>query len=164
MTRAIDVTQHLFLAGDLTATTSLMPDDDPNRDMNADESRTAAETVAAYYDALRAGEPLGPFFADEPGVRKVGLSERLDGHDAIVTGLQEQTETTADWTVESRDRTVTERTAHAWYHDDVHLAWTDTESGARHDFETRWSGTLETSEEGWQFVVLHVSTPVEGDL
>lgn len=126
--------------------------------MSAGEADTAAETIDAYYRALRTGEPLGSFFADVPGVVKFGISERLDGHDEIVSGLREQTETTSDWTVESRDRQVTERTAHAWYHDDVRLAWTDTESGSRHDFETRWSGTLEPIDDDWQFVTLHVST------
>lgn len=117
--------------------------------------------VRAYYEALRAGEPLGPFFAAESDAIKFGISERLDGHAAIVEGLAEQTETTSDWTVRSHDRTVTERERHAWYHDDVHLAWTDTESGDRRAFDTRWSGTLERTGDGWGFVVLHVSTPSE---
>lgn len=126
------------------------------------DATTARETVDAYYEALRAGDPLGPFFADAPGVLKVGISERLDGHDEIVAGLRDQTGTTTDWTVDSRDRHVTERGSHAWYHDDVLLGWTDTEARVRYEFETRWSGTLERRSDGWRFVVLHVSTP--GDL
>ena len=122
---------------------------------------TARETVDAYYDALRAGEPLGPFFADEPSIVKFGISERLDGYDDIVAGLREQTETTTDWTVESRALTVTERETHAWYHDSVRLAWMDTEQDREYDFETRWSGTLERRDGAWRFVVLHVSTPWE---
>jgi hypothetical protein len=130
--------------------------------MNADQPETAIGTVRAYYQALRNGDPLGPFFAAEPAVLKVGISERLVGHDTVVDGLADQTETTTDWTVESRDLTVTERDGWAWYHDDVNLSWTDTESGAEHDFETRWSGTLQNGE-SWQFVTLHVSTPEELD-
>jgi len=119
----------------------------------------AAATVRTYYEALRDGEPLGPFFAD--AVVKVGISERLVGHDAVVAGLREQTRTTTDWTVESRDLRVTERNCHAWFADDVRMAWTDTERTIRHEFDTRWTGTLEHDEE-WQFVGMHVSTA--GDL
>lgn len=126
--------------------------------MSADQSGTAGETVSAYYEALRDGKPLGRFFADEPGVVKFGISERLVGHDAVVEALAEQTATTTDWRVESRDVTVSERDEWALYHDDVGLAWTDTESGSEYDFETRWSGTLR-KDSGWQFVTLHVSTP-----
>lgn len=130
--------------------------------MSADQPETAVVTVRAYYRALRNGDPLGPFFADEPDVVKFGLSERLAGHGAIVDGLAEQTRTTTDWTVESRDPTVTERDGFAWYHDDVHLAWTDTDTGRRRDFQTRWSGSLR-NDERWQFVTLHVSTAEELD-
>lgn len=125
--------------------------------MNADQPETALGTVRAYYQALREGKPLGPFFADEPDVVKFGISERLLGHDAVVDGLAEQTATTTDWGVDSRNLTVTERDGWAWYHDDVRLSWRDTESGSEYDFETRWSGTLRTDEQ-WQFVTLHVST------
>jgi hypothetical protein len=131
----------------------------------------AAERVRAYYDALRAGDPLAPFFAPVEGSVKFGLSERLVGHEAIAEGLREQTETTTDWSVESRDLRVTERDRHAWFADLVGLAWTDTESGTRHEFDTRWSGTLERERRGpgesadspgdWRFVGMHVSTPGE---
>ena len=53
---------------------------------------TARETVRAYYAALRAGDPLGRFFADaragDDPVVKVGISERLVGTDAVREGLR----------------------------------------------------------------------------
>lgn len=125
--------------------------------MSANRDSSAEEAVEAYYRALRHGDPLGPFFAAEPGVVKFGISEKLVGHDAVVEGLANQTATTTDWTVESQNRHVTEREDFAWYHDDVRLAWTDTDSDREHDFETRWSGSLRRDED-WQFVTLHVST------
>jgi len=125
--------------------------------MPEDQASTAEDTVEAYYQMLRNGGPLGPFFADEPGVVKFGISEKLAGYDAIVDGLADQTATTTDWTVESRERHVTERQDFAWYHDDIRLAWTDTDTGRTHEFETRWSGALRADED-WQFVTLHVST------
>lgn len=127
------------------------------------------ETVEAYYEALRAGEPLGPFFAEtgpdgDPPV-KYGISERLVGRDEIVAGLGDQTRTTADWLVTSRALRVTARDCHAWFSDGVVLAWTDTDRGIRFEFDTRWSGTLESvsedrTEDGpsWRFVGMHVST------
>ncbi|WP_336358587.1 nuclear transport factor 2 family protein [Haloarcula sp. CGMCC 1.6347] len=122
----------------------------------------ASETIEAYYAALRAGEPLGPFFADDAdrSVVKFGISEQLVGTDATTTGLQEQTETTRDWTVESRALRVTEREGYAWFSDAVDLCWLDTEAGVRHEYDTRWSGTLEATggAREWQFVGMHVST------
>ncbi|WP_247009292.1 nuclear transport factor 2 family protein [Halorientalis litorea] len=137
----------------------------------------AAATVRDYYDALRDGDPLGPFFAadgaDETAV-KFGISERLVGSDEIRAGLREQTETTTRWAVESRALRVTERSCHAWFSDDVFLSWTDTERGIGYEFDTRWSGTLERQDapngtaasnsesEGdgdWRFVGMHVSVP-----
>lgn len=122
----------------------------------------AEATVWAYYDALRDGEPLAPFFATErqgdPEIVKYGISERLVGSDAVRAGLRAQTERTADWTVESRALRVTERRDCAWFSDRVHMAWTDTEADERRAFDTRWSGTLERRDEGWRFVGMHVST------
>ncbi|WP_135363074.1 nuclear transport factor 2 family protein [Halosimplex halophilum] len=142
----------------------------------------AADRVEAYYDALREGEPLAPFFAPVDGAVKVGISERLVGGDAVAEGLREQTERTTDWSVGSRDLRVTERDRHAWFGDRVSLAWTDTERRIRYEFDTRWTGTLElrgadgssadgadgagedgaTAADGngdrWQFVSMHVST------
>jgi hypothetical protein len=123
-------------------------------------------TVRAYYDALRAGDPLGPFFADGVPTIKFGVSERLVGIDAVEAGLAAQTATTAAWTVESGALRVTARPCHAWFSDEVLLAWTDTERDRRHEYDTRWSGTLEsrdgggepTSDGDWRFVGMHVST------
>lgn len=133
----------------------------------------AESTVLAYYDALRAGDPLYPFFAREESTVKFGIGERLTGFDEIRDGLAEQTETTEAWNVESEALVATERDEHAWFSDDVFMAWTDTERGIRYEFDTRWSGTLErregagdraegpAAETDWRFVGMHVST--EGD-
>lgn len=130
----------------------------------------AESTVRAYYEALRTGEPLSPFFAREESTVKFGIGERLTGYDEIEAGLREQTETTEGWTVESDRLVVTERTDHAWFADDVFMAWNDTERGIRYEFQTRWSGTLERREDAadtdgasapdtdWRFVGMHVST------
>jgi len=128
----------------------------------------ARSRIEAYYDALRDGDPLYPYFAPDTGIVKCAISERLVGYEAIETALREQSRTTADWTVESADLRVTERDRHAWFADAVSLAWTDTESDERNAFETRWSGTLERerrtageSEDApgdWRFVGMHVST------
>ena len=142
---------------------------------------SAEDRVRHYYDALRSGDSLAPFFATGEGVVKVGISERLVGHDEVAAGLRDQTETTTGWTVESRDLRVTERDSHAWFADSVRLAWTDTDLNVRYEFDTRWSGTLERHEvdaatgnggatesdhgtenddtgQVWQFVGMHVST------
>ena len=122
----------------------------------------ASETIEAYYAALRAGEPLGPFFADDAArsVVKFGSSDRLVGTETVRAGLRGQTETTTDWTVESQSLRVTEREGYAWFSDDVGLCWTDAEGGVRHEYDTRWSGTLEATggAREWQFVGMHVST------
>ncbi|NLV13167.1 nuclear transport factor 2 family protein [Haloarcula argentinensis] len=125
----------------------------------------AAETIAAYYAALRAGNQLGSFFADDVdrSVVKFGISEQLVGTDAIRTGLREQTETTTDWTVESHALRVTEREGYAWFSDNVELCWTSVTDDVRYEYDTRWSGTLEATDEAneWQFVGMHVSTADE---
>ena len=134
--------------------------------MKTDDAET---TVREYYEAFREGEPLPPFFAADESLVKFGISERLVGYETVAEGLREQTRESEDWTVTSSDLWVTERDRHAWFSDDVHMAWTDTGTetetgtGTRHEFDTRWSGTLERrdSEEGgteeWQFVGMHVS-------
>jgi len=119
---------------------------------------SADDRVRAYYDALRAGEPLAPFFASVESAVKVGISEHLVGADAVADGLGEQTERTTDWSVESRDLRVTERDRHAWFGDRVSLAWTDTERRIRYEFDTRWTGALELDDDRWRFVTMHVST------
>ncbi|MFB6311634.1 MAG: nuclear transport factor 2 family protein [Salinirussus sp.] len=124
----------------------------------------ARETVEAYYTALRAGDPLGEFFADpRPGDDapvKVGISERLVGADAIRAGLRQQTATTRNWTVRSRELRVCDRDDIAWFTDAVDLSWTDDERDERLTFDTRWSGVLEQRDR-WQFVGMHVSAPRE---
>jgi len=126
----------------------------------------AEATVRAYYDALRAGDPLYPFFARDESTVKFGIGERLTGYEAVSEGLRAQTETTEEWAVESDRLVVTERDDYAWFSDDVFMAWTDTERAVRYEFETRWSGTTERREGApeaslgtdWRFVGMHVST------
>jgi hypothetical protein len=132
---------------------------------------SAESRIRAYYDALRDGDPLYHYFAPDDAVVKFGLSEHLDGYGAVEDALQEQTRTTADWTVESRDLRVTERDRHAWFADLVEMGWTDTERELRLEFDARWSGTLERetrtrgesddSPGDWRFVLMHVSAPEE---
>ena len=116
---------------------------------------SAEATIEAYYDALRAGEPLAPFFAADALV-KFGIGERLVGYDDIAEGLREQTQTTEEWTVESHDLRVTDEGDFAWFADDVRMAWKG--ESERHDHRTRWSGALHC-EEDWAFVGMHVSVP-----
>lgn len=124
---------------------------------------TPTQTVEEYYRALRAGDPLEPFFVERADVVKFGVNERLAGYDAVAEGLQEQTRTTDEWRVESRDLRVTAREAVAWFADCVDLAWTDA-AGDRRSFDTRWSGVLERIGDRddaprWQFAGMHVSAP-----
>jgi hypothetical protein len=116
----------------------------------------AEETIRSYYDTLRNEEALSPYFARDDALVKFGISERLAGQDAVSDGLSEQTRTTTDWEVGSRDLRVTERERHAWFSDEVRMAWTDTGTGRRREFDSRWSGTLE-DRDGWVFVGMHVS-------
>lgn len=118
----------------------------------------AERTIETYYDALRAGDSLQPFFAERDDLVKVGITERLVGYEEVAEGLREQTETTSDWTVESRDLRTTERESVAWFADEVRMAWTD-DDGDRREFEARWSGTLERINGEWRFVGMHVSAP-----
>jgi len=119
---------------------------------------TAEETVREYYGALRRGDPLVPYFSEGATV-KFGVGESLFGADEIAAALREQTRTTDDWEVGSTHLDVTEREEFAWFGDEVDLAWTDTGTGQRWTFETRWSGTLEREDDGWSFVAMHVSAP-----
>lgn len=121
----------------------------------------ARATVREYYQALRDGKPLAPYFAPDESVVKVGISERLTGGEAVRAGLREQTRTTTDWAVESRDLRVIERDRHAWFADRVAMAWTNTERPVRYEFDSRWSGTLERRDGSWLFVGMHVSTARE---
>ncbi|WP_323172491.1 hypothetical protein [Natrialba sp. PRR66] len=158
---------------------------------------SAEATIRDYYDALRDGDPLVPYFRRSDSTVKFAISEALFGHDDIGAALREQTETTAEWTIESSHLVVTERGSCATFADEVTMAWTDTETGKRRQFETRWSGTLivnsatddtetdgaptgtereaaseretdaetetetKTTDRGWEFVSMHVSTADE---
>ncbi|QSW99613.1 nuclear transport factor 2 family protein [Haloterrigena alkaliphila] len=137
-------------------------------------SDRAESVVGDYYDALRNGDALAPYFLEAESTVKFGISESLFGFDAVSEALREQTETTAEWAVESRRLTVDERDGVAAFADAVTMNWTDTETGERKRFETRWSGTLvrtaganddasddETEPPAWQFATLHVSTADE---
>lgn len=117
----------------------------------------AETTIREYYAALREGDPLPPFFAEDSSVVKFGITDRLSGYTAIADGLREQTATTVDWTVTSHRLSVIERERHACFADAVRMAWTDAETGARRNYETRWSGTLERRDGEWRFVGMHVS-------
>ncbi|WP_262180661.1 nuclear transport factor 2 family protein [Haloarcula laminariae] len=123
----------------------------------------ARATIHEYYDSLRHGAPLDTFFADDrPGddaIVKVGISERLVGSDRVRAGLRDQTASTSDWSVDSRDLRVTQRDSVAWFSDDVAMAWTD--GGERHEFDSRWSGVLERRDGDWAFVGMHVSAATE---
>ena len=132
--------------------------------------------VRDYYDTLRAGEPLYPFFRESPATVKYGLSETLRGYEAVAEGLREQTRTTAGWTVESRHLTAGARDGPnevagdgaadtagggdaadivcGWFADDVVMSWTNTDRQTEYEFETRWSGTVVDGE----FAAVHVST------
>jgi len=134
-------------------------------------------TVRAYYDALRAGEPLGRFFAARDDVVKFGVGERLQGT-GVVAGLREQTAATDDWRVDSR-RLLVGRLADlpgvddaddpardaAGCSDGVFVAWRDEAGGDEYAYDTRWSGTLVppaaagADGDAWRFVGMHVSVP-----
>ncbi|SIR97450.1 nuclear transport factor 2 family protein [Natronorubrum thiooxidans] len=132
-------------------------------------SDRAETAVRDYYDALRSGEPLSPYFLEEESTVKFGISESLYGFEAVSEALREQTETTAEWAVESHHLVVTERDGVATFVDEVTMAWTDTEDDERRRFETRWSGALvETAEREtavdtreWLFATMHVSVAHE---
>ena len=139
----------------------------------SDGDGTGAEAVVRdYYDALRAGEPLEPYFRADGSTVKFGISEALFGYDAVADALQEQTRTTDSWSVESTNLVVEQREAFATFADEVTMAWTDAESGDRKRFETRWSGTLvpadganssgrDGDDPDWLFASMHVSAPHE---
>lgn len=133
---------------------------------------SAEDAVLDYYEALRRGEPLYPYFVESADAHKVAVSTSYDGYDAIAEALREQTRTTTDWTVDSAGPSVVTGEAWASYHDAVSLAWTELadtdrddledardDEGVRHEFETRWSGTLVERDAEWLFLELHVSAP-----
>ncbi|SEH15939.1 SnoaL-like domain-containing protein [Natronorubrum sediminis] len=121
--------------------------------------------VRDYYEALRTGDPLEAYFEEDKSTVKFGISEALFGYEEVSEALRSQTETTAEWSVESDHLVVTTHTDAATFADEVTMAWTDTESGERRRFETRWSGSLvhHPSAESsggpeWLFNTMHVST------
>jgi len=130
-------------------------------------SDRAESVVHDYYDALRNGDPLEPYFLDRESTVKFGISEALFGYEMVSEALQEQTETTAEWSVESGNLVVSEHDGAATFADEVTMVWTDTESGERRRFETRWSGTLLRQDDArpddpaWLFAGMHVSTADE---
>jgi len=120
----------------------------------------AAGTVRAYYDALRAGEPLYPFFHEAETTVKFGIGETLRGYEAVREGLRDQTATTSDWAVESSDLVVGTDGPSAWFADRVFMGWTDETRDERLEFDTRWSGSLRRVDDEWAFTGMHVSCPV----
>jgi len=113
--------------------------------------------VRDYYEALRRGEPLDPYFHERPDVVKVGVFSRLVGGDPVAEALRDQTARTTDWTVESADLRTFDRGDHAHFVDAVRLAWTDSRADRRHDFDTRWTGLVEARDGEPLFVSMHVS-------
>ncbi|WP_257297918.1 nuclear transport factor 2 family protein [Haloarchaeobius sp. FL176] len=123
---------------------------------------TPEETVLDYYEALRRGEPLYPYFVERAETWKAAISTQYSGYDAVSEALREQSRTTDEWTVESEALSVTGREGLALFDDAVRLAWTDTLTGQRHGFDSRWSGALEPldgNDEEWGFIQMHVSAP-----
>ena len=119
---------------------------------------SVTHVVQEYYETLRQGDSLGQYFHEEATV-KFGVSESLYGYDEIADALREQRETTAEWSVESERLRVDDRGEFAVFADEVRLGWTDTTTGERYSFRTRWSGTLVRERSEWRFVSMHVSAP-----
>jgi len=139
-----------------------------------DFDMSAEDAVLEYYEALRRGEPLYPYFVESPDAHKVAVSTAYDGYEAVAAALREQTRTTTDWVVDSAGPSVVAGDDWASFNDDVSLAWTRTDAPDRedagdgpaaddeavgHEFETRWSGTLVERDDAWLFLELHVSAP-----
>jgi hypothetical protein len=137
----------------------------------------AVGTVESYYDALRTGEPLYPYFLESAQTVKFGVGQRLEGYDGIAAGLQEQTRKTQGWALDSARLLVEHRGDQAWFSDRVFMGWADTEANVRYEFNTRWSGTLveldaeertreidPLTQTPWRFAGMHVSTSVQGQV
>ncbi|WP_255193399.1 nuclear transport factor 2 family protein [Natronobeatus ordinarius] len=121
----------------------------------------AEAVITAYYDALRRGDPIHPYFLEDDSTVKIGVRGASYGYENVADSLREQSRTTEDWTVESHRLTVEEADDHARFADEVTLAWTDLEAETRHRFETRWTGTLVRQNGEWRFATMHVSAPHE---
>ncbi len=119
---------------------------------------SAEGVIRDYYRALRAGEPIHPFFLEDESTVKIGVFSAVYG-EAVADSLRAQTETTGEWVVESHGLSVAERGTVATFADEVRLAWTDHEAEVRYRFDTRWTGTLVRTDDGWEFVSMHVSAP-----
>jgi hypothetical protein len=117
--------------------------------------------VREYYEALRRGEPLDPYFHERPDTVKVGVFSRRLGGESVAESLRDQTARTEDWTVQSRDLRTFPRDGYGHFVDDVRLAWTDARADRRHDFETRWTGLVEPRETDPLFVSMHVSASAD---
>lgn len=124
---------------------------------------SADGTIRDYYESLRRGEPLYPYFLESPDTVKIGIGERLIGYDAVAEGLREQSRTTDDWTVGSTDLRTTEDGDTAWFADAVRMQWRDTVEDRWLDYETRWTGTLVRRDEEWLVASMHVSAAVDGE-
>lgn len=120
---------------------------------------SAEDVITSYYDSLRRGEPIHPYFLEDDSTVKIGVRGASYGFENVADSLREQTRTTDDWTVESHRLAVEEATDHARFADEVTLEWTDLEADTRHRFETRWTGTLVRRGGGWRFATMHVSAP-----
>lgn len=117
--------------------------------------------VEQYYESLRDEEPLESYFAEERTPVKFGVTEALHGCDSIADGLQEQTRTTTNWTIDSH-RLETDAVDDAgWFSDHVTMAWHKTDSDESVSWETRWSGTLVRRDASWAFVRMHVSATAD---
>lgn len=130
----------------------------------------AEEVVHDYYDALRDGDPLEPYFLQDESTVKFGISESLFGGSDVANALEEQTETTESWTVVSKHLVTKEWDGFATFADEVTMTWTDAECGDQNRFDSRWSGTLierlsdpdgQNGGPNWQFTLMHVSAPHE---
>jgi hypothetical protein len=113
--------------------------------------------VRDYYEALRRGEPLDPYFHERPETVKVGVFSRRVGGESVAEALRDQTARTEDWTVESDDLRAFARDGVGHFVDDVRLAWTDVRADRRHEFDTRWTGLVVPRAGEPLFVSMHVS-------
>jgi len=117
--------------------------------------------VRDYYEALRRGEPLDPYFHERPDTVKVGVCSRRVGGEAVAESLRSQTARTEGWTVESRGIRTFARDGFGHFVDEVGLAWTDARADRRHAFDTRWTGLVEPLDDGPLFVSMHVSASAD---
>lgn len=118
---------------------------------------TVEQTLESYYDSLRDGAPLEPYFSREIHPVKFGISEELDGYEDIAKGLRAQTRTTTDWEITSHNLQTDSKEGIGWFSDLVAMQWRNIEEDRMIRWNTRWSGTLLEEDSGWTFVRMHVS-------